>query len=457
MERRFERRKQEALAECELDPRVFDEMLPRLGEFLVPFAQHLAEPAQREHVGTYIEGLMSDLPRKSAEMIAYQHDQDRKNLQHFLGVSAWDHRPLLRELAEQVGREIGRDDGVIVFDPSAFIKQGKKSVGVSRQWCGRWGKTDNCQVGVYMGYVSSEEHGLVDVRLYLPEEWTNDRKRCREAGVPKEVRFRTRHQLALEMLGEHRARLPHAWVAGDDEMGRPGHFRRDLQSWEERYFLAVPSNTTIRNWDDRPAYGRSGRPLKPRLQSVHAWCDALPKHAWTTIDVRDGEKGPLQVELAVARRVEAKADRRWLRYAETLVVVRVTAADGTQKHDYHLSNGSPDTPLAEFARVYCAMHRIEECIKRAKSDASLAQYQVRTWNGWHHHQALSLIATWFLVQEARRGKKVHAGADRSGGPTLCRLAPQQGPRIPHVQAIPPFQRSHRSPQRIGKSSSLQEA
>jgi SRSO17 transposase len=455
MERRFELRKQEVLAECDLDPRVLNRMLPRLGEFLVPFAEHLAEPAQREHVRTYIEGLVSDLPRKSAEMIAYQHDQERKNLQHFLGVSAWDHRPLLRELARQVGREIGRHNGVIVFDPSAFIKQGKKSVGVSRQWCGRWGKTDNCQVGVYMGYVSSEEHVLVDVRLYLPEEWTKDRKRCREAGVPKGVRFQTRHGLALEMLGEHGAGLPHAWIAGDDEMGRPGHFRRDLHELGERYFLAVPSNTTIRDWDEAPAYGRSGRTLKPKLQSVRAWCDALPKNAWTTIDVRDGEKGPLQVELAVARRVEAKTDRRWLRYTESLAVVRTTTADGTVKHDYHLSNASPETPLTEFARVYCAMHRIEECIKRAKSDAGLAQYQVRTWNGWHHHQTLSLIVAWFLVQETRRGKKIHAGANRAGGPTLRSLAPEHGPRIPHTQAIPPFQRPHRSPQRIGKSPSLQ--
>ena len=455
MERRFQQREQEALAECKLDPRVFNGMLTRLGKFLVPFAEQLVAPAQRQHTRTYIEGLLSSLPRKSAEMIAYQHDQDRKNLQHFLGVSGWDHRPLLRELARQVGREIGRADGVIVFDPSAFSKQGKKSVGVARQWCGRMGKVDNCQVGVYMGYVSSEEHALVDVRLYLPEEWTKDRKRCREAGVPKQVRFRTRHQLALEMLGEHGACLPHAWVAGDDEMGRVGHFRRDLQVLDEQYFLAVPCNTTIRDWDEAPAYGRNGRRLKPCSQSVRAWSEALPESAWTTIHVRDGEKGPLQVEIAVGRRVEAKTDHRWLGYQETLVVVRSTGADGTQKYDYHLSNGSLCTSPAEFARVWCAMHRIEECIKRGKSEAGLAEYQVRTWNGWHHHQTLSLIAAWFLVQETRRGKKIHTGAYPSGGAALRDLAAGEGLRLPHVRAIPPLPGPHHPPQHTGKSPSLQ--
>jgi SRSO17 transposase len=137
------------------------------------------------------------------------------------------------------------------------------------------------------------------------------------------------------------------------------------------------------------------------------------------------------------------------------VVVRTTTGDGTVKHDYHLSNTSPETPLAEFARVYCAMHRIEECIKRAKSDAGLAQYQVRTWNGWHHHQTLSLIVAWFLVQEARRGKQIHTGANSSHGATLRSLDPQYRSRMPNAQATPAFQQPHRSPQRIGARLSLQ--
>ena len=125
-------------------------------------------------------------------------------------------------------------------------------MGVARQWCGRLGKVENCQVGIYMGYVTRIEHTLVNVRLYLPEEWTKDRARRREAGVPKTIQFQTRHQLALEMLDECGANLPHTWIAGDDEMGRPSGFRRDLRGRGQRYLLAVPSNTLIRDIDAPP-------------------------------------------------------------------------------------------------------------------------------------------------------------------------------------------------------------
>src|SRR4029077_4949998 len=128
-------------------------------------------------------------------------------------------------------------------DPSAFPKKGAASVGVQRQWCGRLGKGDNCQVGLYLGYVSRQGPALVDVRLYLPQEWAQDKKRRLKAGVPKAIRFRTRHQLALEMLDQRGRLLPHAWVTGDDEMGRSSWFRKELRQRKECYLLAVPSNT----------------------------------------------------------------------------------------------------------------------------------------------------------------------------------------------------------------------
>ena len=146
---------------------------------------------------------------------------------------------------------------------------------------------------------------------------------------------------------------------------------------------------------------------------MESWCKALPPGDWTRLTVRDGEKGPLEVEVA-ARRVESKVDRRVVGFEETLVVVRYTDG-GVLKHDYHLSNAPAETTLAEFARVAKASHRIEECLKRSKSEAGLGEYQVRNWRGWHHHMALSLIATWFLVVEARRGKKDDPGADGPAG------------------------------------------
>ncbi len=151
MERRFELRKEALLAEAQVGPDVFRGALERLREFAEPFTGHLIRQEQVRHANDFLAGLVSDLDRKNTESIAYRHDQDRKDLQHFIGQSPWDHQPLLRELAQQVGATLGRSDGVLVFDPSGFPKKGTESVGVQRPWCGRLGKVDNCQVGVYLG------------------------------------------------------------------------------------------------------------------------------------------------------------------------------------------------------------------------------------------------------------------------------------------------------------------
>jgi SRSO17 transposase len=418
MERRFKVRLGELLDDAVVAPAVFRGVLPRLEKFVQPFAACLKEPEQKQHVQHYVAGLVSGVERKNVEAIAYLHDQDRQGLQKFVGQCPWDYRPLSMELARQVGTTLGEADGVLVCDPSAHPKKGDASVGVQRQWCGRLGKIDNCQVGIYLSYASRLGHALVDQRLFLPEAWAKDKQRRKKCGVPKEVRFRTRHELVLDMLDEKGSLLPHSWVAGDDEMGRSTRFRRALQDRNERYLLAVPSNTLLRDLDTAPPpyRGRGPRPQVPFVR-VDRWCAALPASAWTTIEVRPGEKGPLTVELVKAR-VQAKTERRRPGPEETLVVVRERQQDGTVKHDYYLSNATMETPLAEFARVAKAEHRIEECLQRAKGQAGLSHYQVRTWKGWHHHQTLSLIATWFLTQEERRGKKMdprdHGAADPLG-------------------------------------------
>ena len=419
MQQRFELRKQQLLAECDLGPETFDGILERLADFVEPFAAGLVRDEQRRHAHTYLAGLVSDLNRKNTEAIAYRHDLERSGLQHFVGSSTWDHRPLLVELARQVGTDLGAPDGVIVFDPSGFAKKGTASVGVKRQWLGRLGKVDNGQVGIFMGYVSHREHALVDVRLYLPKEWAADKKRRKRCGVPKEVRYHTRHELALEMLREKGELLPHAWVAGDDEMGRSSRFRADLRAMGERYLLAVPSNTTIRDLDgEAPSGSGAQRRLKRPFEQVRAWALAQPPQAWRRIEVRSGAKGPLVVDL-LKTRVVAKTDRGRIGPEELLVVLRTREDDGTVTHDYALSNAASETLPGLLARVAKAEHRIEECLQRAKSEAGLADYQVRTWWGWHHHQALSLLATWFLVQETRRGKKGDARVDVAAGP--CRV------------------------------------
>lgn len=229
MERRYAVRKKTLLAECEVRPEVFADWERRLVEFVEPFAELLNQEKQQDHAMTYLLGLLSNVQHKNVESIAYEYDQDRKNLQHFVGQADWNDATLRGELARQIGHELGEADGVLVFDPSSFPKKGRESVGVDRQWSGRLGKVDNCQVGVYLAYVARCEHALVDMRLYLSEEWAKDKKRRKKAGVPKEVRFATRHTLALQMLDEHGLTLPHRWITGDDEMGRSSGFRRDLR------------------------------------------------------------------------------------------------------------------------------------------------------------------------------------------------------------------------------------
>jgi SRSO17 transposase len=442
MERRYQARLNELLDDAVVRPGLLKGMLPRLVDFLQPFVESLLSPEQRTNSQHYVQGLLSDLQSKDAESIAYLHDRERQGLQKFIGQADWDHQPLISELARQVGQHLGEADGVLIFDPSSFPKKGTESVGVARQWCGRLGKVDNCQVGVYLGYASRKEHALVDFRLYLPREWTQSRKRCNKAAVPRDVRFATRHELALAMLDEQGELLPHSWVSGDDEMGRSSWFRQQLRSRGERYLLAVPGNTLVRDLLAVPQCFSTGRRKKAPFVRADEWA-AVPEDGWETIEVRDGEKGPLLTQGAWTL-VQTKQDGKLSEVAEMLVVFREEQSDGTYKHDYLLCNDILDATLTELARVYKAEHRVEDCLKRAKSEAGLGDYQVRTWEGWHHHQTLSLLATWFLTQETRRGKNPDARLDGACGAVADRRAAQPRAEDTHAGADhshcePPFE------------------
>ncbi len=266
-----------------------------------------------------------------------------------------------------------------------------------------------------MGYATRVECALVDVRLYLPKDWAQNKTRRTKAGVPKKIRYQTRQQLALEMLKLHGSQLPHRWITGDDEMGRPAHFRRELQSLNEQYLLAVPSNTSVRDLDSAPPeYSGHGRRPKQPFQQVRHWLAAQPSTAWSSIEVRPGEKGPLILEIMTTR-ILARAHRsRQDAGEELLIVTRYKESTRKYKYDYYVSNASPTTPLKELSRVIITEHRIEELFRRAKGKAGLADYEVRKWNGWYHHQTLSMIALWFLTLETLRGKKIYAWSNRSG-------------------------------------------
>lgn len=195
MDARYTIRKTQLLKECQVAPEVFEQVLPRLRTFMAPFVDTLQGQAPRAHAQTYVRGLLSDVERKNVESIADHFGQDRLGLQGFIGWDDWEDAPLRHTLRSQVGQHLGQADGVLVFDPSAFPQSGRESVGVARQWCGRLGKVDNGHVAISVGSVSRKGHTLVDLRLYLPKEWTQDKARFDKAGVPKVSHGdRTRHQ-----------------------------------------------------------------------------------------------------------------------------------------------------------------------------------------------------------------------------------------------------------------------
>jgi hypothetical protein len=239
------------------------------------------------------------------------------------------------------------------------------------------------------------------------------------------------------MLDLHGQVLPHRWIAGDDEMGRPYWFRRELHDRGEQYLLAVPSETLIRDLEIEPPTktGPGRKPNRP-WQRLDAWLKSRSDTEWTQINVRDGAKGPLVVEI-LKRRATGRTGKRQQGHDEMVVAVRYKDRDNQRvtKTDYYLSNASPETPLAEFARVAKAEHRIEECFQRSKSQTGLADYESRTWIGWQHHQTLSFIAAWFLVQECLRGKKLHSGNYRAPNPIGHRVHP--APRVPMRYRITP--------------------
>lgn len=390
---------EELLAACRAIPSELEECLDRLKEFTVPYGRLLPRRELRSHGEDFIRGLLSDLERKSTEPIAERAGKFRRGMQRFIGESAWDHEPLLDELNRQVATKIGSRDAALVFDGSGFPKKGYASVGVARQWCGRLGKVDNCQVGVFLGYVSATGHTLVDERLYLPEDWAKDKDRREMCHVPKAVKFKTAHELSLEMLERRGSTLPHAWILGDDEFGRVTWFRDRLNGMGERYLLDIPGQVSVCDAEDPARTGGLGQPRKAAYIQAERWKDLVGEGEWTRVHVRDGIKGPVTV-WATRARVRTKMERKRREAVEWLLVTRTDSA--TPEYRYYLSNATVDVGIEEMVRAVHGRFWIEDCFERAKGRAGMDHYEVRSWGGWHHHMTLSLLALWFLVLERRR-------------------------------------------------------
>ena len=398
------------LKEAEITSENVGALSGRLTGFLKRYLPRFYCRQQRRNASVVVGGLLSDLERKTLEPIAYRNGLHRKPVQFFVGSGKWDDEAVMGEIRSHVSETFADDEGVLVIDPSSFPKKGKASCGVKRQWCGRLGKVENCQQGVFLAYASERGHGPLDRRLYLPEEWANDPARRKKCHVPEGVQFAKNWQIAIGMISRASA-IPHGWVAADDEFGRATEFRDWLAGHGERYVLDVPCNTLVRDLKaPRPRRRKAGvgRKRLGAFLRAEAWAARQPKDAWTRFDIRDGELSPLAVE-AISARVLTKREGA-IGPEELLIVIR--SLEAQPRTWYVLSNASKDVPLIEPVRAHAQRHRVERLFGEAKGDVGFDHYEVRSWVGWHHHMTLSLLALWFLQLETIRLRGEKTGRHR---------------------------------------------
>lgn len=402
---------QAILADAVVTPAAVERQADRLRAFLQRYLPRFYRIEQRATAALVIRGRLGGLERKTSEPIAIEAGLPRKPIQFFVGSGKWDDEAVMAELRRHVREEWADRDGVVIIDPSGFPKKGAESCGVDRQWCGRLGKVNNCQIGVFLAYATQAGYAPLDRRLYLPKEWADDGARREKCHVPEEVKFQETWRIALDLLDRSLPGLPHGWIVGDDELGRAAEFRAGMRQRAERYVLDVPCNTTVRDLERRrPPRKKAGVGRRREVPFVRAdtWAAKQPESRWERIEVRDGEKGPLKVD-AMGVRVRTKQDRH-VGPEERLVVIRSV---GESRIDYALSNAGPETPLTEVVRAQRQRHRIEEVFGAGKGEVGLDHYEVRSWVGWHHHMTLCLVALWFLCLERRRVGGENPGDDRA--------------------------------------------
>ena len=340
---------------------------------------HFANPAARATAGTYLQSLLSSVERKNSWQLAEVAGFDTPyRFQHLLGRGSWDADALRDEQVGVVLAGLGQEDAVLAIDETGFVKQGKKSVGVKRQYCGASGKVDNCQVGVFLSWQTAKGHALIDRALYLPEEWAEDQERRRAAGVPGEVGFATKPALAREMVARVLvAGARPAWVVADAVYGADYKLRSALEQARQPYVMAVTGQQCV--W---LGFGQR------RVKSIKT---QMPAEAWAEISIAAGTKGPRVFDWA-AMTINHPHGPAWQRF---LLLRR--SRTKAQEITAYLVFGAADTTLEEMACVAGRRWAIEESFAQSKSEVGLDQYEVRSWVGWHRHMILAMTAQALLA------------------------------------------------------------
>ena len=430
-----------------MDEAMLAEWAEAFAAYHARFAAFFRRAEVRARSRCYLTGLLAPVERKNGWQLAEAvGEADPQGIQRLLYEAAWD-ADAVRDAYQQFVVEVfGDPEAILVVDETGFVKKGEKSVGVQRQYSGTAGKVENCQLGVFLAYITSQGQVLLDRRLYLPEVWASDPARRAEAKVPETVAFATMPQLALAMLVQAWAQdVPHAWVTADERYGGDPQFLAALEAQDRRYVMAVPATTRVWPADTR-VVAVSDRlhvlqATAPGPAAVAAVVAGWEQDAWQRLVVGPGSKGPRVYDWAAARVVASRAGwpgpTLWL-------LARRSVTDPTEVA-YYLAQAPADTPLATVARVAASRWPVEQCFEEAKGETGLDHYEVRHWQSWHRHITLAMLAHGFVAWQRREaGEK--GTADRhtavggatgavecAGDPTLAgahlaTAAPHGGPR-----------------------------
>lgn len=368
---------QEAIAE---QPAAISRWSEALEELHGRIADRFARPEARERVQRYLLGLLGRVERKNGWQLAEAIGENEPlGVQRLLNLAKWDAEAVRDDLREYVVEHLGDEQsGVLIADETGFLKKGEKSVGVARQYTGTAGDTVNCQVGVFLAYASNKGAAFIDRALYLPREWTEDPDRRTEAGVPEEITFQNKIELAQRMLERaFGAEVSARWVVADSFYGRSHEFREWLEERQRPYAVMVPKTNTV--------------PLGGRKEKIEQLAGRLGEDAYSEIVPAEdsGERRPWQWACLDLASAPEKGMGRWL-------LIR-RSSDDPEDLGFYQAYGPEGTPVEELVRVCQERWQVEVAFETAKGESGLDHYEVRKWDAWHRYITLSLLAHAFLV------------------------------------------------------------
>jgi SRSO17 transposase len=365
----------------------------------------------RKTAGSFIDGLLSGVERKTGWLMAEQAGLERPyRIQSLLGRSQWSAEALRDWVRDYALEALGDADGVLVVDETGFVKKGEHSVGVARQYTGTAGRVENAQVGVFVAYASRFGQTLIDRRLYLPESWAGDAQRRAAAHVPEAIAFSTKVAMARDLIAAALdAGAPCRWVLADALYGTDSGLRQMLEARRQPYVLAVRSNQPVRSWTQRRGF----------VDATAAGLAAdLSAESWARLAAGEGSKG---LKLSDWARMALtwptqEGFERWL-------LVRRSLAE-PNKQAYYLVFAPKGASLTELAGAAGLRWTIEECFERAKSDLGLDHCEARSWHAWHRHMTLVMAAAAFLAKLAAdlRRSAFHTASDKANERSPSRIA-----------------------------------